>query len=251
MKQQFLVRQIAQCDELRQMFALRYRVFRESDEARGFAPENTHAMTIDAYDQRSLHFGLYRQEDRQQQLIGAMRICFADGHVHNSYVNPLCTGCTALEKAVTKQTSELPFLGYSQLSPGVQEWFDNIEKGSLVEPGRFFVDQASRHSGLGLFMLRSMTAIAHYHFGVETAIVAGSRIMAPMYLKFGFERIRGMGSVHTNGVEYILFGLRPGELPQAQRMSLMEKAEAYGRTGQIIHEADAIRLAPRRLMKTA
>ena len=117
MKQRFFIRQITQPDELREMFALRYRVFRESQETAGFAPTNSVALAMDAYDSKSIHFGLYCMDSESSRLVGSMRVCYADDHVHNEHVLSLCTGCPALQHAAAKPARELPFLEYSQLNP--------------------------------------------------------------------------------------------------------------------------------------
>jgi hypothetical protein len=250
MKQRFFIRQVRQPDELRQMFALRYCVFRDSGETIGFAPQNDYTLCMDPHDLKSAHFGLFCEEGGSSRMIGGMRICFADGHVQNGEIVQLSQGCPELEHVITQQTRQLPFLEYSHLSPEVQAWFSNFSQSSLVEPGKFFIERAYRRSGLGLFMLRCMAAIAYFHQGVEYAIVAASRTIAPIYLKFGFEQITGTDTVRTHGTDYSLLWLNLNNLSKAHKLALAQKARVYGQTHQIFYEADTIQLTPNHLKKT-
>lgn len=251
MKQQFTVARLTQPEELRKLFALRYQVFRSSDEAIGFAPENPFAMTIDTYDPRSEHFGLFRSNGHDTELLGGMRMCYADDRMYNAFVPALCNGCPDLVTAVSTDARELPFLSYSHLTPEARTWYDRLDHRTLVEPGRFFIESSARHCGLGLFMLRAITAIGHFHFGLQTAIVGASNAMIRMYLKFGFVRMPAMHDVSTNGVNYTLLVLKPDALPSSHRRALMQKAEAYERNGYVTWEANAIEFTPNRLKKTA
>jgi hypothetical protein len=246
MKQHIYIRRLTQPDELRQLFALRYRVYRESEENKEFTPPNNLELLIDAYDAKSSHFGLFSKEDASARLIGGMRICYADGHVDSVDLNQFCTGCPELQHEVAKPTRELPFLEYAHLNPEAQSWFSGIYHTSLIEPGRFFIEATSRRNGLGLFMMRSITAIAHFHQGICFGVVSASSSIAPIYLKYGFRHITG-----TQELDYALLWLKTQDFTQVKRGPLMHMAKEYGHTRRICYEANTIQLLPNQLKKTA
>lgn len=138
-------REITRAEELIELFRLRYEVYRSS-RLKGFVPENDGCMDVDVFDRHARHFGYYRIDNGQSELIGGIRI------VENSrdFVSTVFIEAAALDRAVEpicfeSRPADLPLLTYAATSKQIQAYLEREYGGQrVVEPSRLCLKPVRR-----------------------------------------------------------------------------------------------------------
>jgi len=202
----FVFRELKTPAELRDSFALRYRVFSDTPGlAHARSLDAASALDVDGHDRWSRHFGLFARREDGDALVAALRVTGLDESPHVGAMRVALAEYPSLEvRLATVPDAPLPMLGYhvererigAVVRAAVARGERVVEAGRLVMAPEYRRGRA-RVQAMGL--ARAFVAAVTAQMGFVTPAdwvfsncVAGHRAF---YRAFGF-RDEGPGAVH-------------------------------------------------------
>ena len=236
----FVYREIFTADELKQMFMLRYELFRES-RTKVLVNENSHNIDIDCYDLRSRHFGLFYFKNNVEHPIGYNRI------VHDGYGPAWYTILQLAENfpEIYSQVHADPLaqLPVMALYPEPAILFDlyrkyKAEGKCLVEGSRLSIVKSYAKIKLVEFIASCGTAITFYVNEIDMALLNVFWIHQRIYRPFGFHQLDKSSIYETHGLKSVCLAITEGSIPENQKSRIISMAKAFQQSGCICYYPD-------------
>ncbi|MFN0157507.1 MAG: N-acyl amino acid synthase FeeM domain-containing protein [Bacteroidota bacterium] len=234
----YTFRQPNSISELRALLELRYRVYRES-RLQNFIADNPLGLDLDCYDLKSMHFGLFRCVYGMEIPVGYMRL--VTDRVQSSAYDIMSISSadgTVLENVLQTPDAPFPVMTYAPAVDRVNEMYHELlNKGeSIVEPGRFALDESARGRLIAKQMVAATFAVTIAN-GIDSAILSCTLLHSRTYKQFGFNNFPGTEEFYCdqageNALLLLLLGVR-ASLPESERGKVMKMAKAYAETGCI------------------
>jgi predicted GNAT family N-acyltransferase len=184
----YVCRQAYTTAELRLLLELRYRVMRAAYGAL-LVQENAAELDLDAFDYRSIHIGVFEYDGAIHRAVGYMRLITEAETAFAPMVREIVAevpSLSAIEGAPQYPFPLFKFFDSKDTTHLMAEWRGDKE-GSLLETGRFCLDESLQKSGAARFAVESMIGMSIEYFGKHGTVMI---IVAPnhvgFYEKYGF-----------------------------------------------------------------
>ena len=195
----FVFRELRDLDEVREQLALRYRIYRGADHVSAFVAPGSLALDVDAYDQRSRFFGLYRHGGERPTLVGCLRVVGQDATSLGTEVPAIAASDDELvSRARGVPGYPLPLLEYAPERDVILALVEELlERGErVVEPSRLgLLPEARSGAGaqmrLAAQMIEGSVAFFFFLLQVENAMLGCITPHRVFYRPFGFRTARG------------------------------------------------------------
>jgi predicted GNAT family N-acyltransferase len=186
----YVCRQAYTAAELRLLLQLRYRVMRAAY-GTFLVKENAAELDIDPFDYRSIHIGVFEYDGAQHHAVGYMRLITEAETAFAPMIRTIIADAPSLTDAAAPPQYPFPlfkFFDDRETSRLMTKWRGGAE-GSLLETGRFCIDESLHRSGAARFAVESMIGISIEYFGKNGTVMI---IVAPghagFYEKYGFKQ---------------------------------------------------------------
>ncbi|MFH1314760.1 MAG: hypothetical protein ABIJ00_16275 [Candidatus Eisenbacteria bacterium] len=187
-------REAADMDELRRLFELRYREYRDAGLG-DLVPENDYGIDVNSYDLRSHHFGLFNVCPDGHYPIGYLRVVEDREPPARSDLDRLLEQVPGL-RHMTQMSSPnpLPLMDYVPNIHVMTALYDAIRSRGehLVEVSRFVLDARFRSLKLARHMVESAIAILAFHHHFEHAVWCCDSPCKKFYGLYGFRPVAGI-----------------------------------------------------------
>lgn len=180
--QTFVCRQAYTGAELRLLLQLRYRVMRAAYGTL-LVQENAAEIDLDAFDYRSIHIGVFEYDGAIHRAVGYMRLITEAETVFAPMIREIVAEIPTLAAADVPPQYPFPLFKFFDATDTVRlmdEWRGNAH-GSLLETGRFCLDESLQRSGAARFAVESMISISIEYFGKSGTVMI---IVAPSHAGF-------------------------------------------------------------------
>lgn len=181
--------------ELEELLRLRYQVYRNSRLA-GFCPENAWGIDLDAWDARSLHFGLFRCDGSTEEPVGYMRV-IQEGETHQAgYIRSIAWRKSAEMLETVANPPEVPFPAMSYF-PGAMEKFGpmlaeaSLEGKKYGEASRLVLREDCSGLKLTLSLIEYAIAINFIENGFHRSVLTCSQLHSRIYNHYGWQQVEG------------------------------------------------------------
>jgi N-acyl-L-homoserine lactone synthetase len=179
-------------EELKALFHLRYKIFRETKGDFLFA-ENPYQLDLDVYDLHSYHFGLYKCEGDRQKCVGHIRLVVSDKE----------TSIAHLVREIADDTPELnpnwdtppqyALPHFQLIDDGVTSAIVKQAKlthQTLIETSRYCTETEAQAIAIARFMVSSIVEASYHYFKTEGVVyVIVSHLHATFYKGYAFETL--------------------------------------------------------------
>lgn len=186
---QYILKEILSEDELELFLRLRYSSFANSASSL-FINENDNAIDVNYYDRNSLHYGIYKQQQKNTEPVGYFRIVLERPTLANNWVKNISLRAGLSVIIDHKPLSVFPCLGIYPDNSLEQEFYakkNTAEKAGEVS--RFFIVEKERSLKLSLQIIRGAFAIGLLH--LQHGFVGCFNDHSKAYMKFGFRQYPG------------------------------------------------------------
>jgi hypothetical protein len=186
---QYILKEILSEAELELFLRLRYNSFCSSASSL-FVENNDKAIDVNYYDRNSLHYGVYKRQQKKSEPIGYFRIVLEEPTMADAWVKSISarTGLTGITEH--KPRSILPCLGiYPNSSLETGFYTEKAPDEKAGEVSRFFIVKGERSIKLSLQIIRSAFAIGLLH--LQHAFIGCFQDHSKVYTSFGFMQYPG------------------------------------------------------------
>lgn len=185
----YVLKEILSEDELELFLRLRYSCFVNSASSL-FMKANDKAIDVNYYDRNSLHYGIYKQHQKNTEPVGYFRIVLERPTVANNWVKNISLRAGLSGIIDHKPLSVFPCLGIYPDSSLEQEFYaKKVEAEKAGEVSRFFIVEKERSLKLSLQIIRGAFAIGLLH--LQHGFVGCFNEHSKAYMKFGFKQYPG------------------------------------------------------------
>jgi hypothetical protein len=233
----FEFREAKTTDELRAIFKLRYRLYRDS-RLKDFCEENEHEVDIDSYETFGKHMGLFKIQDDSSTLVGFHRPIFPKVSKLRDEILAVAAEYPSLHKNVIALPNHpLPLMNYSvQAEPLRQFYHDETSRGAtVIEATKFAIEPKDSSLGLAKHVIDAEHAIQLFCNGADISIMGINSSHLPLYKRYGYELIPGTTEFEIHGVKGVTVHLRRSGIPSYMRQRLLRMAVAYLETGKVCY----------------
>lgn len=197
-------------DQLTEALNLRYKVYRKVY-PRLFKDNDTQTYESDAFDGRSIHLGLYCENDFEKKLAGYCRLIlpkfFSKAYSHvliNAHPNYVSEDKNAAEEKLA-MLRRMPY-NYQLI---INSFCDDLENQNkqYIETSRFIIDEEHRSFSLSAFFVSSMFAVSE-SLNIKFCFFECSHHHTPFYSKYGLTLFPGIAPYDDDlfGNQYVIFG---------------------------------------------
>ncbi len=192
----YFLKEILSESELELFLRLRYSEFCNSS-ASVFVVKNNKEIDVNYYDRNSVHYGIYKQQNKRAAPVGYFRIVLEEPAIADKWVTNISkrTGLTNLTEH--RPQTVFPCMGIYPHQNLEQEFYKKktpFERAGEVS--RFFIIQSERSVRLSLQIIRSSFAIALLY--IQHAFVGCCQDHSKAYIKFGFRQYPGTSTFIFN-----------------------------------------------------
>lgn len=253
---QYVLREVSTEVEMRDVLALRKRVYEQMFGEQDFnVVARAAALDFDAFDLTSHHFALIAREGANDRVAGSLRITTNKPGPMEEVLRRIAQENRALSSELKKgRPARLPMLAHLPRESGAQEAIASLDArgGFLAEPGRLAVENGHRttagRNGLRLarFMVECACGFGWHSLGLSDAVLACQPMLVPLYEAYGFSPLPGT-SVSWDaavGVHFVVMHATPGSLPAALRPRVRARADELCTTGEVLVCPPAGQTAP-------
>jgi predicted GNAT family N-acyltransferase len=184
----YVCRQAYTTAELRLLLQLRYRIMRAAYGTL-LVGENAAELDLDAFDAHSIHIGVFEYDGAMHRAVGYMRLITESETAFAPMIREIIDAHPALSASGGTPQYPFPlfkFFDAKDTALMTSAWRGNGQ-GTLMETGRFCLDESLQKSGAARFAVESMISISIEYFGDNGTVMI---IVAPnhvgFYEKYGF-----------------------------------------------------------------
>jgi Acetyltransferase (GNAT) domain len=208
-------------EELKALFHLRYKIFRETKGDFLFT-ENPYQLDLDVYDLRAYHFGLYKCDADRQKCVGHIRLVVSDRE----------TPIASMVREIADDTPELNpnwdtppqyLLPHFQLVEN--DVVTNIVEESqklndvLIETSRYCTTIEAQAISIARFIVSSIIEASYHYFNSEGVVyVIVSHLHATFYKSYSFESLYEVVPKGANE-KYVIMKIRMDKVREILEIS--------------------------------
>ncbi len=233
----FVFREVNAREELEQLLAMRFQVYRHTTVGSHLLPTDGCDLDVDAYDLVSRFFGLFEQSLIGRRLAGTLRVAGQELGPAAAVLEGIAAARPKLSTRLhARRRYPLPLMEYLLDREAVAALAGHAaSRGErVVEPGRLTLDpvlRGGRH--LARHIVESAVAFFFFFLEIDNAILTCSPPQDRFYYPFGFERLastaRRFYPEFGANVD-CLHGTRE-RVPNERRGPIFAMAERIRRTG--------------------
>lgn len=240
----YVLRELKTYDALIASFQLRYQVYKDFPR---LTAENykTLQMNINKHDIVSRHFGLYKQTDFAEEMIGCMRITGA---------SPDAFAVSALQQLKnqypflpTEPPTAFPFQSYFPDAESILNISLETDKEQVCECGRLSILPSYRAIGLAQFVINAAGIVFHADPKWQVAVVATKIIYKRLYERNGLDWKATEKGFASDPLHFML-GERAKHALRYPKLS--EQIQSFQESGCFYYE-EAVKSADAALVLTA
>jgi hypothetical protein len=186
---QYILKEILSEDELELFLRLRYSCFANSASSL-FMGKNDNAIDVNYYDRNSLHYGIYKKQQKFTEPVGYFRIVLERPTLANEWVKNISSRAGLSGVIDYKPVSVFPCLGIYPDSSLEQEFYAKKNAAEKAgEVSRFFIVEQERSLKLSLQIIKSAFAIGLLY--LQHGFIGCFNDHSKTYMKFGFRQYPG------------------------------------------------------------
>lgn len=190
----FEFREARTSDELRAIFKLRYRLYRDS-RLKDFCEENEYEVDMDSYEIFGKHMGLFKIQNGESTLVGFHRPIFPQVSNLKEEILAVAAEYPKLCQSVTAIPSQpLPLMEYcSDPSAALRQFYfhEKNQWARVCEATKFAIEPDDSTLPLAKPVIDAEHAIQFFCNGADISIMGINSSHLPLYRRYGYELVPG------------------------------------------------------------